>query len=93
MARGGTQVRKALRPVNFGIPQGSILGPILFSMVIANLPNSVPDSRIICYADDTQLLDSSSTDSENVRSFKTRLENTMTVAQTWFNVDSLKMNS
>ena len=41
-------------PVHFGVPQGSILSPILFNIYVAELP-SCTDSNSIQYADDTTI--------------------------------------
>ena len=41
--------------VTTGIPQGSILGPLLFSVDANDLPNDVHDSLTGMYADDTGL--------------------------------------
>ena len=41
-------------PVHFEVPQGSILGPILFNIYVAELPSSI-DSDSIQYADDTTI--------------------------------------
>ena len=46
----------AWRPVTSGVPQGSVLGPLLFLVYINDMPNVVKSATIKLFADDAKLL-------------------------------------
>ena len=53
-------VKSDREPVKYGVPQGSILGPLLFLLQINNLVKSVKTCNIQMYADDTVIYTSHS---------------------------------
>jgi len=89
MVRGGTTTL----PVTDGVPEGSIIGPILFTLFTNDLPSHLSHGRLISYADDTQFLDHAPPNEPGLGALKTRLEQTIGEAQNWFSANSLKMNN
>ena len=66
-----------------GIPQGSILGPVLFTIFINDLPDNI-DSECKIYADDTKIYNNSSN--------KETLQADLYTLQEWSNIWNLYFN-
>ena len=74
--------------IGYGVPQGSILGPILFVMYINDLPQSLLKSSIGMYADDTVIYFSDSCPDV----IKQVLQNDLTNVEKWLVSNRLILN-
>jgi len=76
-------------PVYYSVPQGTILGPLLFIIYLNGLLNQNIDSgEIFCFADDTAILFSSDCQKNTKSIVNTGLDK----IKTWLNNNSLQIN-
>ncbi|CAM5079620.1 unnamed protein product [Natator depressus] len=80
------------REVNSSVPQGSVLGPVLFNIFINDLEKGV-NSEVATFADDTKLLKivKSQVDCQELQKDLTKLGDWATKWQMKFNVDKCKV--
>ena len=83
----GNEISAAL-PVTVGVPQGSILGPLLFLVYINNLPNAVKNSEVTLYADDTVLY----CFSKDPRLLEDKLNEDLLMVAYWLRENKLTLN-
>ena len=77
------------RGLEYGVPQGSILCPVLFLLYINDLPLNITGSKIMLFADDTNILVSG----ENINILQCKIIKVMNELQTWFKLNNLEVNT
>ena len=76
--------------VKQGVPQGSILGPVLFLLFVNDMPLHVQKSTIDVYADDTTL--SSSSNWKTIQSLNQALSLDLCKVERWASENKMYMN-
>ena len=75
-------------PIKCGVPQGSILGPLLFLIFINDLPNCFNSGTVAMYADDTTVTFSA----ENTASLEFQINKELGSLENWLIANKLSLN-
>ena len=80
--------KSSIENVSCGVPQGSILGPLLFLLYMNDLTSICKECRPILFADDTTLL-YNDTDLHNLIQ---KINNELKLISNWFAINKLSLN-
>ena len=72
-----------------GVPQGSVLGPTLFSIFIYDLPSVLPPESTVLFADDTTVY----IISDDMSSLNSSLQLCLNLANMWMIKNGIKLNT
>ena len=78
------------KQVNYGVPQGSILGPILFIIYINNMSQTLNEYTLVQYADDSQIILSGKV--QNLQDLVERAQKALRDAKSYFQLNGLNVN-
>ena len=85
------QIENALSdkcPVKYGVPQGSVLGPLLFILYINDLPLSISNCITDMYADDSTIHISG----ENISDIQTKVQEDLNRIEFWCKDNNMFIN-
>lgn len=77
-------------PVISGVPQGSVLGPIIFLILIGDIDADVNNSFVASFADDTRI--AKPINPSRQRQDKLELQNDLTSVYRWADTNNMKFN-
>jgi hypothetical protein len=78
-----------LKEIKNGVPQGSILGPVLFQLYINNLTTNILEAETVLVADDTNIL----IQAEDGKVLEQKINSTMEVLYNWVDTNGLVINT
>ena len=78
-----------LKHLAHGVPQGSVLGPLLFLLYINDLHHSIKSSETYHFADDTHLLNFS----KSIQSLCRKVNADLRILTSWLNANKISLNA
>jgi hypothetical protein len=81
-------VSSDLKEIKYGVPQGSVLGPLLFLIYINDLPLTITEHSMILFADDSTIIFTGN----DTQTLQNEINKAVDTVITWLNMNNLCIN-